>query len=48
MTNEYNKLKDKLENNQMTEIKQRTYKKKGGNGGGNNSPANVSVWFKNI
>ena len=54
LTNEYNKLKDKLENNQMTEIKQRTYipklvkaaeacKKKSGDGGGNNSPANESV-----
>ena len=43
LTNEYNKIKEKLENNQMTEVKQRTYKKKSGDGGGSNSPASESV-----
>ena len=33
LTNEYNKLKDKLENNKINEIKQKTYKKKSSDGG---------------
>ncbi len=47
LTNEFNKLKDKLENNKMEEIKQRIYKKKsrdGGNAGGSpNSPVSETV-----
>ena len=47
LTNEYNKIKEKLENNQMTEVKQRTYKKKSGDGGNqggsSNSPASETV-----
>ena len=46
LTIEYNKLKDKLENDQL-EVKQRTYKKKGGNGGNEGgspiSPANENI-----
>ena len=41
LTDEYNKLLDKLYNNLMKEVKTRTYKKKKGGEGG--SPANTSV-----
>ena len=43
LTNEYNKLLDKLNNNLMKEVKTRTYKKKDKKGGEGGSPANTST-----
>jgi len=43
LTNEYIKLKEKLENNQMSDVKLKTYKKKSGDGGSEGGSSNSTV-----